>query len=210
MPLPCRHFRPASITDHFEESIMTGTRAMSGSAAIRFRKRTIAASRVEHALVHVDVDDLRAALDLLARDVERAGVVARPRSGWRNFAEPVTLVRSPTLTNRLSGPMLSGSRPAQPAARLEHRRPARRQAGDRVARSRAMCVRRGAAAAADDVDEAARGELARPGRPSRRRSRRTRRTRSAGRRSGRRRRRRRRCATVPRRTAAAASRRARS
>ena len=44
MPLPCRHLRPASITDHFDESIMTGTRAMSGSAAIRFRKRTIAAS----------------------------------------------------------------------------------------------------------------------------------------------------------------------
>ena len=42
--LPCTHFRPASITVHLEESIMTGTRAMSGSAAIRFRKRTIAAS----------------------------------------------------------------------------------------------------------------------------------------------------------------------
>ena len=47
---------------------MTGTRAMSGSAATRFRKRTIAALRVEHRLVHVDVDDLRAVLDLLARD----------------------------------------------------------------------------------------------------------------------------------------------
>ncbi len=44
MPLPCRHLRPASITDHFEESIMTGTRAMSGSVATRFRKRVIAAS----------------------------------------------------------------------------------------------------------------------------------------------------------------------
>jgi len=29
----------------------------------------------------------------------------------RNFAEPVTLVRSPTFTNRLSSPMLKGSRP---------------------------------------------------------------------------------------------------
>ena len=44
MPLPCRHLRPASITVHFDESIMIGTRAMSGSAATRFRKRTIAAS----------------------------------------------------------------------------------------------------------------------------------------------------------------------
>ncbi|MNP48103.1 hypothetical protein D3C76_1421970 [compost metagenome] len=29
-----------------------------------------------------------------------------------NFAEPVTLVRSPTFTNRLSSPMFSGSSPA--------------------------------------------------------------------------------------------------
>ncbi len=41
--LPCTHFRPASITSHFEESIMTGTREMSGSAAISFRKVVIAA-----------------------------------------------------------------------------------------------------------------------------------------------------------------------
>ena len=44
MPLPCRHLSPASITDHFEESIINGTRATSGSAATRLRNRTIAAS----------------------------------------------------------------------------------------------------------------------------------------------------------------------
>jgi hypothetical protein len=42
--LPCTHLRPDSITDHFEESIMIGTREMSGSAAIRLRRVTIAAS----------------------------------------------------------------------------------------------------------------------------------------------------------------------
>jgi len=42
--LPCTQRRPASITDHLEESIITGTRAMSGSAATRLRKRTMAAS----------------------------------------------------------------------------------------------------------------------------------------------------------------------
>ena len=42
--LPCRHFRPASITENFEESTITGTRAMSGSAAIRLRNVTIACS----------------------------------------------------------------------------------------------------------------------------------------------------------------------
>jgi hypothetical protein len=43
-PLPCRHLSPASITLHFEESIITGTREMSGSEAARLRKVTIAFS----------------------------------------------------------------------------------------------------------------------------------------------------------------------
>jgi hypothetical protein len=43
MPLPCRQRRPASITSHLELSTITGTLAMSGSEAIRFRKRTMAA-----------------------------------------------------------------------------------------------------------------------------------------------------------------------
>ena len=42
--LPCRHFRPASITENFDESTITGTRAMSGSAAIRLRNVVIACS----------------------------------------------------------------------------------------------------------------------------------------------------------------------
>ena len=33
IPLPCRHFRPASMTSHLEESIMKGTLATSGSLA---------------------------------------------------------------------------------------------------------------------------------------------------------------------------------
>ena len=43
-PLPWMHFRPASMTDHFELSIITGTRAMSGSEATRFRKVVMAFS----------------------------------------------------------------------------------------------------------------------------------------------------------------------
>ena len=42
--LPCTHFRPASMTDHFELSTMIGTRAISGSAAIRLRNVVIACS----------------------------------------------------------------------------------------------------------------------------------------------------------------------
>ena len=51
---------------------MTGTRAMSGSAAIRLQEAHHGGFRIEHALVHVDVDDLRAVLHLLARDVDSA------------------------------------------------------------------------------------------------------------------------------------------
>ena len=42
--LPCTHFRPASMMPNLELSTITGTRAMSGSLAIRFRNVTIAAS----------------------------------------------------------------------------------------------------------------------------------------------------------------------
>ena len=42
--LPCTHLRPASMTLHFELSIITGTRLMSGSDAIRLRNVAIAFS----------------------------------------------------------------------------------------------------------------------------------------------------------------------
>ena len=42
--LPETHLSPASITLHLELSIITGTRAMSGSAARRLRKVAMASS----------------------------------------------------------------------------------------------------------------------------------------------------------------------
>jgi len=50
---------------------MTGTRAMSGSAATRLRNVTIAASE-SSTFIHVDVDDLGAVLDLVARHLQAA------------------------------------------------------------------------------------------------------------------------------------------
>jgi hypothetical protein len=44
MGLPCTHLSPASITSHLEESIITGTREISGSLAMSLRKRSIAAT----------------------------------------------------------------------------------------------------------------------------------------------------------------------
>ena len=43
-PLPWRHLSPVSITFHFDESSMNGTRAIAGSVAARFRNFFIAAS----------------------------------------------------------------------------------------------------------------------------------------------------------------------
>ena len=74
--LPDTHFRPASITLHLELSTITGMRAMSGSAAMRLRKIGHRLLGVEQGLVHVDVDDLRAVLDLVARDLDRGIIVA--------------------------------------------------------------------------------------------------------------------------------------
>ena len=44
MALPWTHLSPASITSHLEESTITGTRQMSGSAAISLRRRSMAAT----------------------------------------------------------------------------------------------------------------------------------------------------------------------
>ena len=44
MALPCTHFRPASMTLHLELSIISGTREMSGSEAMRLRNVCIAFS----------------------------------------------------------------------------------------------------------------------------------------------------------------------
>jgi len=59
------HFSPASITAHFDESIITGTREMSGSEATRAEERRHRLLRVEHRLVHVHVDHLGTVLDLM-------------------------------------------------------------------------------------------------------------------------------------------------
>ena len=42
--LPCTHCRPALSISHFDESIITGTRAISGSDAMRLRKVLIAST----------------------------------------------------------------------------------------------------------------------------------------------------------------------
>ena len=48
-PFPCTHLRPASMTLHLDESIMIGTRPMSGSAAMSRKNRSMAASESSNA-----------------------------------------------------------------------------------------------------------------------------------------------------------------
>jgi hypothetical protein len=61
------------MTENFDESIITGTRAISGSDEIEKRRHRFFG--IEQALVHIDVDDLRAVLDLIARYRERRSKV---------------------------------------------------------------------------------------------------------------------------------------
>ena len=108
--LPCTHCKPASITSHFDESIINGTREMSGSDAIKFRKRTIAAfeSNIASSML---MSMICAPFSTCWRATDNAS------SNWlfkimrAKAFEPVTLVRSPTLTNRDASLTTKGSRP---------------------------------------------------------------------------------------------------
>ena len=108
MPLPCMQRKPASITDHLLLSIMMGTRAISGSDAIKFKNRTMAAW-----------------LSSMASSILMSMICAPFSTCWRATAkacsyspfkimrakalEPVTLVRSPMLTKVACGCAFSRS-----------------------------------------------------------------------------------------------------
>ncbi len=98
------------MTVHLLLSIITGTAAMSvfaGDEPQILGHRRLA---VEQALVHVDVDDVRAALDLLAGDFDGLFVLLLLDQPGE-FREPVTFVRSPIIRKLLSGRSASGCVP---------------------------------------------------------------------------------------------------
>ena len=87
-----------------------GTRAMSGSLAIRFRKRTMAAwlsSMASSILMSMTW----APFSTCWRATASASSNCPLRIMRAKALDPVTLVRSPMLTKRLSAPMSTGSRP---------------------------------------------------------------------------------------------------
>jgi hypothetical protein len=104
------HLRPASITSHFELSIMTGTRAISGSDATRCRKRTIAALLSSMAS-SMFTSMICAPFSTCWRATANASSNWPLRTRRAKAFEPVTFVRSPMLTNSVPAPMVTGSRP---------------------------------------------------------------------------------------------------
>ena len=108
--LPCTHLRPAMMTSHLEESIMMGTRAMSGSAAIMLRNVVIsfsASSRPSSMLMSsTNAPSLTCLRAILIASSYCPSLISR-----RNFLLPATLHRSPTLTKLTSGVTFSISRP---------------------------------------------------------------------------------------------------
>ena len=75
--LPWTHFSPASMTLHFELSIMIGTLAIAGSAETRLRNRVIACSPSIRPSSMLTSMMLAPALDLLAGDGQRRLVSRR-------------------------------------------------------------------------------------------------------------------------------------
>ena len=110
MLLPCTHFKPDVITLHFDESIIIGTRAMSGSAAIILRKVTISFSASNRpSSILISIIKAPSATCFLAIPI--ASSYCCPLINRRNFLLPATLHRSPTFTKPISGVTFKCSSP---------------------------------------------------------------------------------------------------
>ena len=95
---------------HFELSIITGTRAISGSAAIKFRNFVIAytPSNIPSSML---MSIICAPPSTCSRATESASSYFSSLINRRNLREPVTFVLSPTLTKIDSSVTKSGSKP---------------------------------------------------------------------------------------------------
>src|SRR3954453_4794828 len=110
-PLPWMQRSPASSTVHFDESIMTGTLAMAGSVATRFRNRVIVASpSIRSASMLTSIRF--APFSTCWRATSTAAAKSPDSISPAKIFEPVMFVRSPTITKPVSGVIRNGSRPA--------------------------------------------------------------------------------------------------
>ena len=107
---PCMHFRADSMTFHFEESIISGSFAMSGSAMMRFTNFTIAFSESSIAS-SMQMSITWAPPSTWFRAMARASPYFSSFISRANLIEPETFVRSPILTKLVRGVMIRGSSP---------------------------------------------------------------------------------------------------
>ena len=107
---PCTHFKPASITSHLEESIMIGKRAISGSDINKFRNWGIifTPSIIPSSML---ISKICAPPSTCSRATEIASSNFSSRIKRANFFDPVTLQRSPILTNLVNSVISKGSKP---------------------------------------------------------------------------------------------------
>ena len=110
MPFPCRFLSPVSNTVHLDESTITGTLEISGSAAIRRKNVSMAFSESNNPS-SIFTSIIWAPFSICWRATESASSYLSSLIRRRNLAEPVTLVLSPIFTKLLSGRMVTGSRP---------------------------------------------------------------------------------------------------
>ena len=108
--LPCTHFKPASITSHFEESIIIGKRAISGSAINKFKNCGIifTPSIIPSSML---MSKIWAPPSTCSRATAMASSNFSSRINRANFFEPVTLQRSPTFTKLVISVISKGSNP---------------------------------------------------------------------------------------------------
>src|SRR5215469_10892143 len=109
MPLPCMPLSPASITSHFEESIMKGTLATSGSLDRYCRKRVIA---VTPSIMPSSMQMSRtlAPFSTCWRAILTAPSYLPSLMSLANLGDPATLVRSP-MTMKTPGCCVKGCAP---------------------------------------------------------------------------------------------------
>ena len=98
------------MTDHFELSIIIGTREISGSEAIRLRNRVIAASE-SSMLSSMFTSMICAPFSTCCRATVNASSYWSFLISLAKRGEPVTFVRSPTLTKLESGRTVNASMP---------------------------------------------------------------------------------------------------
>ena len=135
---------------------MIGRRAASGSVAIRLRKVVIAcsaSSRSASMFTSSRFAPPRTCSSATATPPWKSSA----STSRRNFAEPVTFVRSPTMTKPVSGPTMNGSRPEKRGSR-EGSGTWRGGSPSTARRDLARVLRRRPAAAADEIDETVLGE----------------------------------------------------